>query len=154
MPDYIPALYKGREVSTKDHITVDFVLPPERRMEIAQTVAGDGTLHPGSFVDIKAEIPGGEGAIKKWIHDNIRYTPEVVAAMDPEPFSAVMLHVIVDSKGNVVSPEAVAATSKALISEAMRLVVSMPRWIPAFVDGKPVNSTRDIDIVFKQAVKN
>lgn len=154
MPDYIPALYKGREVSTKEHITVDFVLPPERRMEIAQTVAGDGTLHPGWLADIKAQFPGGEEAMKKWIQDNIRYTPEVVAAMDSEPFSAVGLYVIVDSKGNVVSPEAVFATSKALISEAMRLATSMPRWIPAYVDGKPVNSTQDINIVFKQAVKN
>lgn len=92
-----------------------------------------------------ASFPGGEEAQQQYILLNLKY-PSTAKDNGIEGVVAVMFTVKTDgSIGNIkikrmVDPD--------LENEAIRLVKQMPAWIPASDNGKPVESTAEVDIPF------
>lgn len=149
MPAFVPALYKGHEVCANSFTFVSFVLPPEKRMEVAEKTESESKLYSYPVLQIKPEFPGGRDAMTKWIEDNIRYTPEIVDTLKTISYTGVSVKFIIDSKGNIVSPQPLSGRSKAFTDEATRLMKAMPRWVPGFYDGKPVDTSYFISIPFR-----
>ena len=82
----------------------------------------------------------------KFIADSLRY-PSVVCTGGVE--GRIVVRFVVDCKGNIVNPLVVRSVDPLLDREAIRLVKSMPKWIPGKQNGKPVSVVYFVPITFK-----
>jgi periplasmic protein TonB len=78
---------------------------------------------------------GGEDAFRDWIAKNLRY-PEIAA--DNGISGRVYVQFAVNSKGEVCDAVVVRGVDPALDKEALRVVLSSPRWEPGRQRGRPV----------------
>lgn len=92
--------------------------------------------------DVIAEFPGGESEMWKYMMENLKY---------PEGFRGkgrVVVRFTVTNKGKITDVTVVRSVNKAADDEAMRVVKSMPDWKPGLKDGKPVNTSYVLPVVF------
>lgn len=101
-----------------------------------------------TVVDEPASFPGGTGCLLRFIFENLHY-PQ--SAMEMGIQGKAYLRFIVSDKGEISNITFLRKTPDCpeCDEEAMRLVKSMPKWIPAKNDGKPVNSYFHLPITFK-----
>ena len=97
-------------------------------------------------VDKKPEFPGGNPALYKFIADHLKY-PELAKMKRIQ--GKVFVRFIVGKNGSVENPEVVKSDDPALNSEAIRVVKSLPRWIPGSHKGKNVRVSNTIPVNFK-----
>ena len=97
-------------------------------------------------VEQMPQFPGGPAAMMKFIADSLRY-PSVVCTGGVE--GRIVVRFVVDCKGNIVNPLVVRSVDPLLDREAIRLVKSMPKWIPGRQNGKPVCVIYKVPIRFK-----
>ena len=74
---------------------------------------------------------------------------QVVEQMPQFPGGRIVVRFVVDCKGNIVNPLVVRSVDPLLDREAIRLVKSMPKWIPGRQNGKPVCVIYNVPIRFK-----
>ena len=77
----------------------------------------------------------GQEGFREWIAQNLRY-PEIAAENGIS--GKVYVQFAVNSKGEVVDAVVVRGVDPALDKEAVRVVMSAPRWEPGKQRGKPV----------------
>lgn len=104
---------------------------------------GDG---PYLAVGKMGEFPGGQMELMKFMQDNIKY-PE--AAFKKGIQGRVIVKFIITKNGKIESPKIVKGVDPELDAEAIRVVSSMPDWIPAENGGKPVASWFTIPVTFR-----
>ena len=97
-------------------------------------------------VEQMPQFPGGQAAMMKFIADSLRY-PSVACENRIE--GRVVVRFVVDCKGNIVNPLVVRSVDPLLDREAIRLVKSMPKWIPGRQNGKPVCVIYNVPTRFK-----
>jgi protein TonB len=78
---------------------------------------------------------GGEDAFREWIAQNLRY-PEIAA--DNGISGRVYVQFAINSKGEVCDAVVVRGVDPALDKEALRVVMSSPKWEPGRQRGRPV----------------
>lgn len=100
-----------------------------------------------SFVEIMPEYPGGEAALMRFLHDNIRY-PHVASENGIE--GTVTIKFVVRQDGKVSDPEIVGAQKGGgLGEEALRVIRKMPKWRPGKQNGREVAVYYNLPIRFK-----
>ncbi|MDH4471437.1 MAG: energy transducer TonB [Fluviicola sp.] len=89
--------------------------------------------------DLQAEFPGGHKALVKFLAENIRYPARLT---DICVSGKVYVQFVVSAEGKVVAPEIKRGIPSCpeCDEEVMRVVKLLPDFIPAKVNGKPVNS--------------
>ena len=97
-------------------------------------------------VEQMPQFPGGQAAMMKFIADSLRY-PSVVCTGGVE--GRIVVRFVVDCKGNIVNPLVVRSVDPLLDREAIRLVKSMPKWIPGRQNGESVCVIYNVPIRFK-----
>lgn len=97
-------------------------------------------------VDKKPEFPGGYSALYKFIADHLKY-PELAKMKGIQ--GKVFVKFIIGKEGNVENPEVVKSDNPSLNSEAIRVVSSLPKWIPGSHNGKTVRVANTIPVNFK-----
>lgn len=97
-------------------------------------------------VEIMAKFNGGDVALMRWLSNNIRYPK---AAQENGVQGRVVVKFIVEKDGSISHPEVVRGKDKDLDQEALRLVGSMPKWLPAKKGGEPVRCYFTIPVNFK-----
>jgi protein TonB len=130
-------------------------LEEQRRLEFAELAKTTPyyTLANGKLIYNKAEtepsFTGGEAAMKKFLKDNLECP---VSAVDSESEGTVFVDFIVGSNGAVREATANSYTYEevdpAFQTEALRVVNSMPLWIPGRQHGKPVDVKFSVPITF------
>lgn len=119
------------------------------------TVIGYGTqdnpvleneLKVFEVVEIPPAFPGGDKAMYQWLAQNIKYPVE---AQKQKIEGRVIVQFIVDETGKVIFPKVVRRMDPILEAEALRIVSSMPDWIPGKQSGKAVNVRYVLPIQFK-----
>jgi TonB family protein len=95
---------------------------------------------------IPPEYPNGTNALYKYLAENIHY-PEQAKADSIE--GKVFVRFIVRDNGDIVNVEVERGIGGGCDEEAMRVIKSMPKWIPATSEGKLVNVQYVIPINFK-----
>jgi periplasmic protein TonB len=97
-----------------------------------------------------AMFPGGKDAMFKFIIDNIDYIP---SSFDDENYGQVTVRFVVSKTGEISSASIYKAPDgcSKCIEAALKIIKKMPKWIPAKLDGKEVNSYFQIPIVFSGA---
>lgn len=97
-------------------------------------------------VDKKPEFPGGYSALYKFIADHLKY-PEMSKMKRIQ--GKVLVRFIVGKQGEVENPEIVKGVAHDLDAEAIRVVKSLPKWIPGSHKGKNVRVSSTVSVNFK-----
>lgn len=87
--------------------------------------------------DKVAQFPGGKDFLKSFLQKNLHYPPE---ALDMAIEGLVVVQFIVEKNGAISDVKVIRSNDPLLDAEAVRVVQSMPKWIPAEMDGKAVRS--------------
>ena len=96
-------------------------------------------------VDKMPEYVGGMEAMTKYLTSNIRYPEEAVKS---KTTGKVMVSFVVSKDGKVTKTAIKRGVSKELDAEALRVVSSMPNWIPGEKDGKKVDAEMILPVSF------
>ena len=88
--------------------------------------------------DADAAFPGGRSAMNKFILENLKF-PETAGE---SIYEKIYIQFLVEKDGSIQNVEMLRAISDCpeCNAELIRLVKSMPNWIPAKVKGEPVRS--------------
>lgn len=97
----------------------------------------------------RAEFPGGQSAMIKWMCNNIRYPQE---AVENNIQGRVVVKFIIEKDGYVSNIEISKGVNPLLDAEACRLVSKMPRWIPGEDHGERVRTCFYLPVNFQFSV--
>ncbi|KGN83136.1 hypothetical protein HW49_00480 [Porphyromonadaceae bacterium COT-184 OH4590] len=101
-----------------------------------------------TWVQVKPSFPGGEDARLKWLQDNLVYPSQ---AAEANIQGLVQVGFVVEKDGSITDVKIVKGVHSLLDREAIRLVKSMPRWIPGKQNGNTVRAyfTQPIRFILK-----
>ncbi|MBD2753638.1 energy transducer TonB [Spirosoma validum] len=99
-----------------------------------------------TVVEQHPEFPGGMRKLGQYIEKNLRY-PE--AARRARVEGRVFVNFVVTDQGRIEQVKVLKGFGFGTDEEAIRLVASMPNWIPARQTGKPVNVYYNLPINFR-----
>lgn len=97
------------------------------------------------IVEEMPEFPGGELELRKFIANNIDYP---AAAQENGIQGRVYVTFVVDKNGEVANAKIARGVDPALDKEALRVVNSLPKWIPGKQRGQTVNVSYTVPINF------
>jgi TonB family protein len=103
------------------------------------------------LVETPPSFPGGEKAMYDYLAKEIRYPVE---AQKQKIEGRVMVQFIVNDQGKVIRPKIASSMNPLLDAEALRVINSMPNWIPGKQGGKNVNVRYTMPIQFKLTGNN
>jgi len=109
----------------------------------AATATGGQVL---ARAEVMPSFKGGKEALDKYLAENLKY-PAAAKASKTE--GLVYVEFIVNTQGKVINPTILRGTSSDLDAEALRVVSSMPDWIPGKQDGKEVSVSFTLPVHFK-----
>ena len=89
----------------------------------------------GSYVERQPQFPGGDKALMKYLRDSFKYPEE---AVKQEIQGRVVVQFVVTKTGEISDVKVVQPLHPSCDEEAVRLISSMPIWIPATQNGVPV----------------
>ncbi len=97
------------------------------------------------IVEEMPEFPGGEKALREFIANSIRYP---LVAQDNGIQGRVYVSFTVDKTGMVTDAEVVRGVDPSLDQEALRVVKSLPKWVPGKQRGQAVDVRYTVPIQF------
>lgn len=116
-----------------------------REQVIAEPVVEDEPMSI-AMVEQKPSFPGGEAEMYRWLSNNIVYPP---AASEEGVQGRVVVEFVVGKDGSITHVRVVRPRHPALDREALRVVQSMPNWIPGRNNGQPVKVTYTLPVTFR-----
>ena len=133
---YLQKDYKaGTLVASKDFIKIDSI----------EKAKNDTATKP-TRAEVESDFPGGQSRWIYYLSKNMIYPDR---AMKADKQGTVVVQFIIDTEGNVISPEIAQSVEYSLDQEAMRLIKHSPTWKPATQDGKKVKSYKKQPITFR-----
>lgn len=132
LPKFIPGRMYGKAVSSLYTLPVTFKLQDKREPAKPKDV------------EVKAKFPGGEDALAQFLKEHIKYPPK---AAKKRIQGRVDVEFMVDKTGKVHDVRVVESVDKDLDKEALRVCRLLPDFIPATVNGEPV------EVLFKLPIK-
>lgn len=109
------------------------------------TLAVSGTDTLFSYCDTLPSYPGGETEMFRFIGANTKYP---ALAMDNDRSGVVYVRFKVGPDGTIQGAEVFRGAYHALDEEALRVVRSMPPWVPGRWQGKPITAFYSLPIRF------
>ncbi len=97
-------------------------------------------------VENMPQFPGGFSAMMKFLSDNIKYP---VAAEEKRQQGRVIVTFIVECDGTVTNVRVAMSAGEYLDNEALRVIKSMPPWIPGTQGGNPVRVKYTTPVIFR-----
>jgi len=97
-------------------------------------------------VEQKPQFPGGEAALLKYVSEHIRYP---AMAQENNIQGRVIVQFVVTKTGNVGEVKVVRGKDPDLDKEAVRVVKSLPKFVPGKMNGHAVNVWYTLPIQFK-----
>ena len=92
-----------------------------------------------------AQFPGGQVALLKYIRENTKY-PAIALEQDVQ--GMVILRFVVERDGHVGDIEVKKSLSAECDREAVRVIKSLPRFVPATKEGRPVRKWFTVPVRF------
>ncbi len=115
----------------------------KKEIKKALVIAEEGSFSP--FKDQKPEYPGGKGAMKQFIAENIKsiYSEDDI-------YGTVTCSFVVNLDGSISNFETVESLGLYFDAEAIRIIQLFPNWIPGKKNGIPVKAYQSVEIYFKR----
>jgi len=108
-------------------------------------VVEEESVKPYIVVEQMPEFPGGEQSMRKFLRDNIRY-PQM--ARESGIYGTVYVTFVVSKTGQISEVKLLRGIGGGCDDEAIRVVKTMPAWIPGRQTGKPVPVQFNLPITF------
>lgn len=105
------------------------------------------TQAPDIYNGERPYFPGGDEECIKWIQKNMTY-PQECKELGIQ--GRVIAKMIVNADGKITDIKISRSPDERLSAEAIRIIKAMPDWIPAKKDGKAVESTFYLPIMFRK----
>jgi len=140
MPAWEPGKQKGQPVNTQ------YTVPVQFRKPVIEAVNESAENHTFTVVERMPQFPGGDVALLKHINSQIKYP---VIAQEEGIHGRVVVSMVIDEKGDVADTEIVRGIHPSLDFEALRVVKTLPRWIPGEQRGKKVRVKYTLPIQFR-----
>lgn len=99
--------------------------------------------------DILPSFYGGKIELSKYLSKNIKYP---VKAMENNESGKVTVRFVVEKNGKISRAHVIKSASELLDNEAIRVVNSMPAWVPGEVDGKKVAVIQVLPFTFNSQI--
>ncbi len=116
------------------------------QMRMADFTGIQNTMQPFVVVQQMPQFPGGVKDMMKFIKAHISY-PEI--AIKDNVQGTVILDFVVNQKGHITDMKILRSPGQSLSNEAMKIIHSMPTWIPGKENGKPVSVAYALPISFE-----
>lgn len=97
-------------------------------------------------VEMEAQFPGGADAWRRYLERNMRY-PE--SAQDNGTQGMVKVQFLIDREGNISEVQALNNPGDGIAEEAVRIIASGPKWIPAEQNNRKVKYRQVQSISFR-----
>ena len=97
-------------------------------------------------VDELPSFPGGQGAMMEFLSKNIKYP---IVAEENGIQGRVLVKIVIKKDGTIDSPKVIKSVDPSLDKEAIRVVKTMPKWIPGKQKGKPVYVSFTVPVTFR-----
>ena len=110
------------------------------------TQAPEEKEEPYTMVEQMPQFPGGPAELMKYISKNLRY-PAI--AQENGIQGRVILRFVVTAEGNVEDVQVLRSLDPYCDKEAVRVVQSLPKWIPGKQNGRNVPVYYTCPIVFR-----
>jgi TonB family protein len=116
----------------------------EERKRQAETVAEESDV----FLSVEQSpgFPGGPDSLEQYIRNNLHYPP---LALGDSIEGTVYLNFVLEKDGSVTNARILRGLGSEFDSEALRLVLSMPKWTPGYQSGTPVRVSYNLPVFFK-----
>ncbi|WP_448698938.1 energy transducer TonB [Mucilaginibacter sp. AW1-3] len=88
-----------------------------------------------THADIMPSFPGGDGALKRYINDNMQYPTR---DREDNRQGKVLVRFVIEKDGSISNIKSLTAPSTTMVMEAERLVKAMPKWRPGFIGDRIV----------------
>ena len=102
--------------------------------------------HVFQSVDQMPEFPGGDMVLMRYISSHIKYP---ISAIENNIEGRVVVEFVVTKTGAIRDVKVYRSRDKDLDAEAVRVVKSLPNFIPGKMNGEPVNVWYTLPITFK-----
>lgn len=102
--------------------------------------------HVFDVVEEMPQFPGGSSGLFQYLSESIIY-PEEAKIKGIE--GRVILTFVVETDGSISNVNIVKSVDSALDAEAIRVVATMPRWIPGRIDGVTIRVKYTVPVTFK-----
>ncbi|MCM1109943.1 MAG: energy transducer TonB [Clostridium sp.] len=102
--------------------------------------------HVFESVEQMPTFPGGDAALLKWIGEHVRYP---AAAQENGIQGRVVVQFVVTKTGSIGEVKVVRSKDPDLDKEAVRVVKSLPKFVPGKMNGQPVNVWYTLPVTFK-----
>lgn len=139
---YFMGIYCGEEGFKK----IDTSVKSDRGLKGLTSVTRTLKEEIFSSVERKPQFPGGEAALMKYIQTHIKYPP---TAAKNNIQGKVVVQFVVEKDGSVGEVKVVRSVDKDLDNEAVRLVKTLPKFIPGRQNGQAVPVLFTLPITFK-----
>lgn len=97
-------------------------------------------------VEQPPSFPGGQAALMSYLSKSVKYPQE---AMEDNVQGRVIVGFIVEKDGSVSNAKIIRGVDSALDKEAIRIVMSMPKWTPGRQNGRNVRTKYNVPVNFK-----
>lgn len=141
------------EPATEEPEHVEPAPTPKPDVEIAREVEKETSivdsfdrLYSMGAVEQRPSFPGGENELIKYLSSHINYP---TSAAEDGISGRVIVKFVISKDGSISDVEVIRSRHPALDAEAVRLVRSMPRWIPGKINGQPVNVSYSLPVTFR-----
>ncbi|MFA4180559.1 MAG: energy transducer TonB [Prevotella sp.] len=121
----------------------------EDMLTAKEIVAEEGPQYeekPLDIAEVMPSFPGGDAAMMQWLSVNITYPP---IAEENGVQGRVIVRFYVGKDGAIYNPKVLRSVDPSLDKEALRVVKSMPRWIPGKQKGEPVAVYFTLPVTFQ-----
>lgn len=164
LPNWTPGKHKGNLVNVAYTFPIDFKLkdfvieqPIVIRKPVFARIKNASDYHTDNLAKLEncnqeytvvekmPEFPGGNGSLRKWVARNLRY-PILAAEQGYE--GKVYVKFNVNKDGSVSDAKIIKGANVELNEEALRVINSMPYWIPGEQQGIKVKVSYTIPIRF------
>jgi protein TonB len=157
-PPDIPEVIEVLNVVEDDVETAEIIIDSEDDKDKEVVIRAPVTTYTsGAYSEEDTEVvfmvvetmpgfPGGDAALLKYLQDNIKYP---VIAQESGIQGRVICQFVVNRDGSIVDVEVVRGVDRSLDAEAIRVVQSMPKWMPGKQRGKAVRVKFTLPINFR-----
>ncbi|QIX61026.1 energy transducer TonB [Hymenobacter lutimineralis] len=158
-PKWTPALNRGEKVRMRMNIPITFQIPADQAASPASpattAVSAAPALPPTPAATttptvIKPDQParpaGGTDAFFAWIQQNLKYPAQ---AKQRKVEGRVIVEFIIQKDGSLTDIKPVKRLGSGCDEEAVRLIQSAPKWLPATYQGQPIKQKMVLPVVFQ-----
>lgn len=147
MPKWNPASQAGFPVKTRIAVPIIFTIPKMETKSDTPNIEPNSKNNKTIFItEVLPEYPGGPTALKRDIANIIRYPRD---AQIKRIQGKVIVQATIDTDGSVTDVKIARGVHYLLDKEAIRVVQSLPKFIPGTQDGKPVKVNYGFPINFE-----